>query len=156
MTKPELTDCLDAEWGGQQAEGERDGQIDHLKDPVNGDADNAEREQQKPNQRIRNQGQERERPAKYKQKAPKQECKHGGDLLLTYTRGARRMFRAVEIRTPQDLLYKVGFGVGVGLAIDGKFPGEAAFQSGVVFGTSGVRAQVVAKGDVAEKLRIGC
>ena len=66
------------------------------------------------------------------------------------------MFRVFEIRAAQDLLYEVGFGVGVGLAIDGEFPGEAAFQSGVVFGICGVRTQIIAKGDVTEKLCIGC
>jgi|CZKD01.1.fsa_nt_gi hypothetical protein len=66
------------------------------------------------------------------------------------------MFRVFEIRASQDLLYKVGLGVHVGLAIDGEFPGEAAFQPGVIFGIFGMRAQVVAKGDVAEKLGIRC
>ena len=62
------------------------------------------------------------------------------------------MFRVFEIRAPQNFLDEVGFGLRVGLAIDRKFPGEAALQPGVIFGIFGMRAQVVAKGDVAEKL----
>ncbi len=60
-----------------------------------------------------------------------------------FSRSARRRF-----------LYEVGFGLRVGIAIDGKFSGEAAFQAGVIFGIFGMRAQVVAKGDVAEKLGV--
>ena len=66
------------------------------------------------------------------------------------------MFRVFEIRAPQDLLDKVGFGLRVSLAIDRILSSEAAFQTGVIFGIFGMRAQIVAKCDVAEKLRIRC
>jgi hypothetical protein len=46
------------EWGSQQAKGQRDGQEDNLQDSVNGDADDAEREEQKPNEGIGDQGQQ--------------------------------------------------------------------------------------------------
>ena len=66
------------------------------------------------------------------------------------------MFRVFEICAPQNVLYEIGLGMYVGIAIDGKLSGEAAFQSGVIFGICGMRAQVVAKGDVTEKLGIRC
>jgi hypothetical protein len=71
----------DPERGGQEAEGESDGKVDYLQDPVDRDADNAKWEQEKPNERVSNQSDDRERPAEYEQKAPEYEREHGGDLL---------------------------------------------------------------------------
>ena len=66
------------------------------------------------------------------------------------------MFCVFGVRALQDLLDEIGFGLSIGLAIDGILPGEAAFQPGVIFGIFGMSAQVVAKCDVAEKLGIRC
>ena len=63
------------------------------------------------------------------------------------------MFRVFEIRVLQNLVDEVGFSLRIGLAIDGILPGEAALQPGVIFCILGMRAKVVAKGDVAEKFR---
>ena len=62
------------------------------------------------------------------------------------------MFRFFQICAAQNFLDEVCFGVRVGLAIDREFPGEAAFQSRVIFGIFGMGAQVVAECDVTEKL----
>jgi hypothetical protein len=85
----------DSEGGGQEAEGESDGQVDYLQNSVDGDAYDAKREQEKPDERIGNQSDNGERPAEHEQKAPEYESEHGGDLLLdNCTWEERRKFRA--------------------------------------------------------------
>jgi hypothetical protein len=43
---------LDAEWGGQQAEGEGDRQEDEFQDAVDGYADEAEKQEQQPDEWV--------------------------------------------------------------------------------------------------------
>jgi hypothetical protein len=58
-----LISCSDTKWGGQEAEGECDRQIDHFQHAVDGDSDDAEREQDQPDERVGDQGQQGQRPA---------------------------------------------------------------------------------------------
>src|ERR1700751_888231 len=91
----------DPEWGGQQAEGERDTEIDNFQHAVNRDAYDAEREQQQPYERVCDQSQERQGPAQDEEDAPEQECEHGGDLLLNdSTSGVRGKFRGAKDARP--------------------------------------------------------
>src|SRR5580700_3679166 len=74
---------LDAKRGGQQAEGEGDGEEDEFQDAVDGDAYDAEREQDQPDEGIRNQREQGQGPAEDEEDAPEQEREHGRDLLTT-------------------------------------------------------------------------
>lgn len=51
-----------------------------------GDAKNAKRQQDEPNKRISNQGEQRERPAEEEQNAPQKESGHGNPLTSYYAR----------------------------------------------------------------------
>jgi len=68
---------LDAEWDGEQAEWERDGQEDDFQNAVHRDSDDAEREQQEPDKRIRDESQQGEGPAEDEEQAPEEKCEHG-------------------------------------------------------------------------------
>ena len=68
---------LDPKWRCQQAEGQGDGQEDDLQDAVNGDAEDAEREQYQPDEGVGNQGEQGQRPAEDEKNAPEQESEQG-------------------------------------------------------------------------------
>src|SRR5712692_10065693 len=75
-------DCLHPEWRSQQAERERDREIDDFQNAMHRHAYDAEREQEQPHERVGDQCQERERPAEDEQDAPEKQSEHR-NLLLT-------------------------------------------------------------------------
>src|SRR2546426_7646727 len=60
----------------QDSCGKRDDGVEKLQDPADCDADNPERQQEQPHQRIKHQGEDRHRPAENSQDAPEKELDH--------------------------------------------------------------------------------
>src|SRR2546422_11773723 len=60
----------------QDSSGKRDDGEEKLQDPADCDADNPERQQEQPHQRIKHQGEDRHRPADDRQDAPEKELEH--------------------------------------------------------------------------------
>src|SRR5215831_12011903 len=92
---------LDPKRCGQQTEGQGDGEVNDFQNAMHRNSDNAERQQQKPNEGIGDQGQNRERPAEYEQNAPEQEGKHAR-ASWTMIRPARSKGSAIGVRPLQD------------------------------------------------------
>jgi hypothetical protein len=65
--------CLD---GAQYARRERDNRPHQLEHTVYGDSDDAERQQQQPDQRVKHQGKQRQGPAEHEKNAPQKELDH--------------------------------------------------------------------------------
>src|ERR1700722_5877457 len=74
-TQPDFTSY--SKRRGQQPEWQRNRQKYNLQYPMNRDADDAEREQDQPHERIGDQRQQSQRPADDKQNAPEEESEHG-------------------------------------------------------------------------------
>lgn len=68
--------ALNPEGRGQQAEWERDREKNNLQHAMDRDADDAKRQQKQPDERIRDESEHRQRPAKNKQNAPQKESEH--------------------------------------------------------------------------------
>jgi hypothetical protein len=73
---------LNAKWCGQQAEWQRDGEVDDFQHSVDGNAYDAKWEQKKPDEGIGDERKQGQGPAQNEEDAPEQEREHGGDLPL--------------------------------------------------------------------------
>jgi hypothetical protein len=65
-----------SEWGGKEPERQGDGEEDNFQHAVNGNADDAERQQEQPHEWIGDQSDERQGPANAEQEAPEEKCEH--------------------------------------------------------------------------------
>ena len=76
-----LVGPLDPKRRGQQAERECDGEKDNLKNSVDRDTQDTERDQQEPHERVGYQRQDRQRPAEYEEGAQSRKVSMG-DLRI--------------------------------------------------------------------------
>ena len=135
---------LDPEGSGEETERQRDRQIDHFKHAVDGDADDPERQQKQPDERIGNESQQRKRPAQNEQNAPEQEGEHvRPPYLRNDTSSGPGMFHA--ICPTQDRFDEFAFAQVVCLAVIPELLGQSALQSLVGSRVLGICAHVVPK-----------
>jgi hypothetical protein len=76
-----------------------------LKDPVDGDSDQVEREEQQPDDRVENEGEERQRPTKDKQDQPEQEFCHTVPPLSDYGTIDKELQQVAIIDHVHNFLY---------------------------------------------------
>src|SRR6266478_6861321 len=99
---------LEPKGRGQQTKRQRNGEVDDLQHPVQGDPEDAKWQQQQPDEWIGNQRQQSQRPAQHKQNAPQEESEHGETSVSSWldTRDSRRKFPWImSDGTTQDLMW---------------------------------------------------
>lgn len=60
----------------QESRWQKDNSTQKRQEPINGDADDPKRQQQDPDDRVKKERKQRDRPAEHEQNAPKQKLQH--------------------------------------------------------------------------------